>query len=214
MIKLERERAASAIPKQFTGKARIKSKLLLLQGAREGNVTFNSRIWKRAKIQLKKESAGKCAYCEAPTDLVAHGDVEHFRPKSIYWWLAYCYDNYLYACQICNETYKGDSFPVHGRTMELHPPLPTPFPADATKADLENIVKMFAPDPLNDADGYPMAKFIRAVTKEKAGLVYPYMFDPEPLFKWEAEPVLKEVSLAPRNGRVTTRRIFRAEGEF
>jgi hypothetical protein len=67
--------------------------------------------------------------------------------------MAYCYDNYLYACQICNETYKGDHFPVHGRKLELDPPMPSPFPLDATKAELERLTTI-APDPLNDGAGY------------------------------------------------------------
>jgi hypothetical protein len=46
---------------------------------------FNSNVWKVAKPQLKLESGSKCAYCESPTDSVAHGDVEHYRPKSKYW---------------------------------------------------------------------------------------------------------------------------------
>jgi hypothetical protein len=54
---------------------------------------------------------------EATTKQVAHGDVEHYRPKSIYWWLAYCYDNYLVSCQICNEVFKRDKFPIAGNQL-------------------------------------------------------------------------------------------------
>ncbi len=31
-----------------------------------------------------------------------------------YWWLAYDWDNYLVACEICNQQYKSSLFPVHG----------------------------------------------------------------------------------------------------
>ena len=61
---------------------------------------FASGRWKEAKPQLLAETFGKCAYCEAPTHEVAFGDVEHYRPKSEYWWLAYNYDNYLASCQL------------------------------------------------------------------------------------------------------------------
>lgn len=93
MIQLQRVRTAKAIPKAFRGPGRIESLLLLLEGRRAGALEFDAKVWKAAKNQLKKESCGKCAYCEAPTAVVAHGDVEHFRPKDLYWWLAYCYDN-------------------------------------------------------------------------------------------------------------------------
>src|SRR4051794_40501664 len=119
MIKLERVRTASAIPRGFRGADRVKRATLLVTGTRDGTLAFTSRnsYWKTTKPQLKRESAGKCGYCEAPTDAVAHGDVEHFRPKSVYWWLAYCYENYVFACQICNQTFKGDGFPIAGPRM-------------------------------------------------------------------------------------------------
>ncbi|MEO5741647.1 MAG: hypothetical protein ABIS29_13735, partial [Vicinamibacterales bacterium] len=127
MTKLERVRTAAVIPAAFRGPGRIAKSLELLEGHVAGTLEFNSNVWKAAKVQLKRETGGKCAYCESPTDTVAHGDVEHFRPKSKYWWLAYCYDNYLYACQICNQVHKGDEFPVHATGGPwAGPPLPAP----------------------------------------------------------------------------------------
>ena len=66
------------------------------------------------KSQLKLISYGKCCYCDSYIEDVEHGDVEHFRPKSKYWWLAYTWENLLYACQICNQSYKMDNFPING----------------------------------------------------------------------------------------------------
>jgi hypothetical protein len=211
MIKLERNRSLDTVTAGLRGAARVDKALLLLRGKLSGNnLEFNSAFWKAAKKQLKAESNGKCAYCEAPTATVAHGDVEHFRPKSTYWWLAYCYDNYLFSCQICNQSFKGDNFPHDGTQMNLE----TPLPALMTEAEILALAPFLAPDPLNDAEGHPMSKFITAVKKEKAGLVDPYMVDPEPLFKWVAEPVLKEVRLAARNNTVAAKRAFRAVDEF
>ena len=116
MTRIERQRTAAAIPPAFRGAGRVAKSLELIQGRAAGTLEFNATVWKAAKAQLKRETGGKCAYCESPTDTVAHGDVEHYRPKSKYWWLAYCYDNYLYACQICNQVHKGDEFPVHAST--------------------------------------------------------------------------------------------------
>jgi len=51
-----------------------------------------------------------CAWCQCDLH-VAPGDVEHFRPKSLYWWLAYDFNNYLLSCPTCN-TRKGWAFPL------------------------------------------------------------------------------------------------------
>ncbi|MEO6457569.1 MAG: hypothetical protein ABIO92_04760 [Chloroflexia bacterium] len=217
MIKLKRERTATAIPPDFTGEGALALRLLLLQGKRDGQLEFNSAIWKKAKKQLKKEAAGKCAYCEAETSVVAHGDVEHFRPKGGddgYWYLAYCYDNYTYSCQICNQTYKKDKFPIFGTKLKLKPPLLNPYPANATPDVLRATILTFAPDPLVDNTDYPMATFLERTTKEKPTLIDPYMVDPEPFFKWEVDNVNKEVYIRPRNNTVKVKRTFLAVDEY
>jgi hypothetical protein len=115
MTRIERSEPPRRFRRCFEPSGRVAKSLELIQGRAAGTLEFNSNVWKAAKPQLKLETGGKCAYCESPTDTVAHGDVEHYRPKSKYWWLAYCYENYLYACQICNQVYKGDEFPYTRR---------------------------------------------------------------------------------------------------
>jgi hypothetical protein len=175
---------------------------------------FDSDVWPRAKRMLKAESSNKCAYCEAPTATVAHGDVEHYRPKSQYWWLVYCVDNYFFSCQICNEIYKLDQFPIHGKRMEIDPPLPNPFPESMSQADLERLAARLAPDPLDDAAGYPIELFRKAALKEKPGIVDPYLVDPEPLFKWEADDVEGEVWIRARTKKVESKRAYAAAETF
>lgn len=205
MTKLERLRTAAAIPPAFRGTGRIAKSLDLIQGRAAGTLEFNSNVWKAAKPQLKIETGGKCAYCESPTDSVAHGDVEHYRPKSKYWWLAYCYDNYLYACQICNQVHKGDEFPVHATTgMWTGPALPAP-PSPAAFATL---AEALIPDPVDMAAGHALADFLVEAGKEKAGLVNPYFTDPDPLFKWVADDVLKVVQVAAASNLVAAKRAF------
>lgn len=46
---------------------------------------------------------GKCAYCESRYVAVQPMDVEHWRPKSIYYWLAADWDNLLPSCIDCNR---------------------------------------------------------------------------------------------------------------
>jgi hypothetical protein len=205
MTKIERLRTAAAIPPAFRGSGRVAKSLELIQGRAAGTLAFNSNVWKAAKPQLKLETGGKCAYCESPTDTVAHGDVEHYRPKSKYWWLAYCYDNYLYACQICNQVHKGDEFPVHATTgMWTGPVLPAP----PTPAAFAALADTLTPDALDLTAGHALADFLVAAAKEKAGLVNPYVTDPGPLFKWIANDTLKIVEVAAASNEVAAKRAF------
>lgn len=52
-----------------------------------------------------------CAYCGDRVGRTGE-DVEHFRPKSPYWFLAYSFDNYLASCRQCNSSRKGNRFAV------------------------------------------------------------------------------------------------------
>lgn len=205
MTKLERIRTAAAIPAAFRGAGRLAKSLELVEGRVAGTLEFKPTVWKAAKPQLKRESDGKCAYCESKTDTVAHGDVEHFRPKSKYWWLAYCYDNYVYACQICNQVHKGDEFPIHASTGAWTGPT---LPVSPTPAALATLAETLTPDALDLTAGHAFADFLVAAGKEKAGLVDPYVTDPDPLFKWIADDVLKVVALAPASNAVAAQRAF------
>jgi len=205
MTRLERLRTAAAIPPAFRGAGRIAKSLELVEGRVADTLEFKSTVWKAAKPQLKLETGGKCAYCESPTDTVAHGDVEHFRPKSVYWWLAYCYDNYVYACQICNQVHKGDEFPIHATIGAWAGPA---LPAPPTPAALAALAETLTPDALDLTAGHALADFLVAAGKEKAGLVDPYVTDPDPLFKWVANETLKIVELAPASNKVAAKRAF------
>tara|TARA_R110002124_G_scaffold120895_6_gene278987 strand:- start:48717 stop:49526 length:810 start_codon:yes stop_codon:yes gene_type:complete len=52
----------------------------------------------------------KCAFCEQK---VEQYHVEHYRPKKIYYWLAFSWDNLLMACPTCNQ-HKGENFELLG----------------------------------------------------------------------------------------------------
>ena len=197
------------MPAGFHGPGRVTRSLELLQGRVAGTLEFKPSVWKAAKGQLKRESGGKCAYCESPTDTVAHGDVEHFRPKSVYWWLAYCYDNYLYSCQICNEVFKGDEFPIHSTTGAWTGPT---LPAAANAAALAALAGTLTPDGVNTTLGH--AEFATATKKELAGLVDPYVIDPDPLFKWVADDALKEVEIRAASSKVAAKRAFAAVDKY
>lgn len=67
----------------------------------------------------------KCAFCEAKITHISYGDVEHFRPKAGYrqhpgdplgrpgyYWLAYEWSNLYLSCQLCNQRFKKNTFPL------------------------------------------------------------------------------------------------------
>lgn len=67
------------------------------------------------KDNLKEIYKNKCAYCE---QIIEQFHVEHYRPKSIYYWLAFSWDNLLVACPTCNQ-YKDDHFELSGTKANL-----------------------------------------------------------------------------------------------
>lgn len=74
---------------------------------------YNNR-YKQAdtKTTIAKVYHNKCCYCELFVR-TSTGHIEHYRPKSIYWWLAYSWDNLLFICPTCNST-KGNKFEIIG----------------------------------------------------------------------------------------------------
>lgn len=87
------------------------------------------------KNALNRLQRGICCYCECRYDATCPGDVEHFRPKNGwqqnrddkelhqpgYYWLAYKWDNLLYACEWCNRIYKHNYFPLKDPTKRFNP---------------------------------------------------------------------------------------------
>jgi hypothetical protein len=82
------------------------------------------------KDELKKAQYWKCCYCEQKIG-GQYNDLEHFRPKlranrlpgclqtNGYWWLAYSWENLLFACASCNRTGKNDLFPLKTGSVTL-----------------------------------------------------------------------------------------------
>ncbi|QGM99882.1 hypothetical protein [Methylocystis parvus] len=197
MIPLVRKRQASAFPKDFLGD-RLKAKHLDLVDRyytsmeSDKPIAFASGKWKSAKTKVRADSAKKCAYCEASTSVVAHGDVEHFRPKALYWWLAYDFDNYLFSCQICNQIYKKDFFPVTPENQRLPgPAMPAARPVDP--GDLAVLSKALAIDGSLSDDGLVRQRW----AAEDADLVHPYLEDPTTIFGYEADDSNEEVWIRP-----------------
>ena len=201
MISLQRVRTPEGIPAGFSGTKREALELRLLKAKRDDKLKplFKAAPWKPAKQQLRVESCLKCAYCESIME-AQHGDVEHFRPKSIWWWLAMCYDNYLLSCQICNQVYKGDKFPpLDASGGALGEPTVSSGDADAT---LQGLLGTLGPDPLSITTGRTLQSYLDDCKKEKPLLIHPSHEKPEDFIIYEvlppAGPVKGRVMVRPR----------------
>lgn len=88
---------------------------------------FDSGIYghKTVKEVLIKAQHDKCFLCESKITHIAYGDVEHFRPKAGYsqgiddelhkpgyYWLAYEWSNLFLSCELCNQRFKRNFFPL------------------------------------------------------------------------------------------------------
>lgn len=190
MIRLLRDRGA--IPANFIGNGRTTLVQELFDAAAQDRLVdeatkkklFSSSRWKAAKAPLGRETYGKCAFCETPNAPAYYGDVEHFRPKAHYWWLAYCYDNYLYSCRICNGT-KGEKHRLTG--VALAGPM---VQAGMSPQALLQLATSWSPDP---TDAASVQAYEQACLTEIGALPNPYQENPEYLFEWKADPELKEV---------------------
>jgi hypothetical protein len=88
---------------------------------------FDSKIYGAASVKnaLRRVQHEKCAFCESPVTHISYGDVEHLRPKAEvaqndgdplerpgYYWLAYEWSKLFLACQLCNQRFKRNLFPL------------------------------------------------------------------------------------------------------
>jgi uncharacterized protein (TIGR02646 family) len=99
--------------------ARREQQLLGLGASRPERTTAHAHAYQAVKSELIKQQRHKCCYCERRT-VPDHNDVEHYRPFALYWWLAWTWENLLFACAACNR--KGgklDQFPLAVNSIRL-----------------------------------------------------------------------------------------------
>jgi uncharacterized protein (TIGR02646 family) len=108
-------------------------------GTKDNKFKFSSSLYGHQDVRdaLNKAQHGKCAFCEVIIPKpYADANVEHWRPKGSvkqetgskvlipgYYWLAYDWDNLLFACLFCNRDNKGVQFPLRdpaSRTRNHH----------------------------------------------------------------------------------------------
>ncbi len=85
------------------------------------NVQENIYKANDVRQQLEMDQHYKCAFCECYLPLQYH-DVEHFRPKSHYYWLGHNWKNLLYSCERCNRSYKKTQFPLTEDSVRANSP--------------------------------------------------------------------------------------------
>jgi uncharacterized protein (TIGR02646 family) len=86
----------------------------------------HTTAYQSVKPDLVGMQRHKCCYCDSRT-IPDHNDVEHYRPFARYWWLAWSWDNLLFACAACNRSGgKLDAFPLEGGSIPLDFPDPPP----------------------------------------------------------------------------------------
>lgn len=81
---------------------------------------LTSKGMKSVKLALYELFCGKCAYCEQPVEPGA-AEIENFRPKVLYPWLTYDWNNLLLSCPVCNRN-KGGRFPLADDLIRVSEP--------------------------------------------------------------------------------------------
>ncbi|EHO12579.1 HNH endonuclease family protein [Myroides odoratimimus] len=133
MIKLERVDNSCPICLSGNGEAKKEELKVSFVADKEGFLKktskelFDSSIYAHNDVKKKliEFQKNKCCFCESEVRSVSHGDVEHYRPKGGwcnnegteiqkpgYFMLAYDWTNLMFSCQICNQRYKKNFFPL------------------------------------------------------------------------------------------------------
>ena len=93
----------------------------LIKNKGYSNINFNLYTQKT----LRELYQNKCAYCEERIRYTQSKNIkekkrhsiEHYRPKSKYYWLAYSWDNLLWCCEECNQN-KDNEFEIENEKVE------------------------------------------------------------------------------------------------
>ncbi len=111
------------VPPEFLAAARDEMKRVLALYARAGKkppkVEFAAYRHKKLKAVLETLFHSRCAYCEGIYGVTGSMEVEHYRPKSVYYWLAADWANLLPSCNLCNNG-KRSKFPLKDPRSQAH----------------------------------------------------------------------------------------------
>jgi uncharacterized protein (TIGR02646 family) len=135
---------------------------------------YDKSVLRSARPFLLARFHGKCAYCESPISSAGQADLENYRPKSLYWWLTYEWENLLVSCQACNSA-KGSRFPLRNESRRAKTPRASlnrerPLLLDPC-ADAPEEHLLFGNDGLVYSDSPRGQATIDALTLNRPGLV-------------------------------------------
>jgi len=105
---------------------KIIEKIDLFVQNNEYNSKYNSKFKQKDTKKLLSEIYNeKCAFCEQKIYKCINNSmksctstIEHYRPKSIYYWLAFSWDNLLWCCNRCNKN-KDNNFAILNTRVEF-----------------------------------------------------------------------------------------------
>lgn len=136
----------------------------------------------RIKTVLQQLFHGKCAYCESKYQASQPMDVEHWRPKSKYWFLAAEWSNLYPSCIDCNRQ----------RTHYV-------FLPDGSKTEI--VLGKFDQFPI---DGSAPAGDRASLVNERPLLLDPCTDNPEDLFEFTKEGVIRSKHIDHRSDKSIT----------
>jgi uncharacterized protein (TIGR02646 family) len=94
------------------------AQLTTVSAAKPERTDSHRAAYRAFKGVLAERQRKKCCYCERIVT-ASYNDVEHYRPFSHYWWLAWTWENLLFACAPCNRSGKNDAFPLATGSIAL-----------------------------------------------------------------------------------------------
>lgn len=109
MIKIEKD--LNDVPASLNGATTNQHRNTIIENGQYDKKSDDRYKQDDIKARLRDSHHGKCAFCESVSERL---DIEHYRPKNSYWWLAFSWDNLLLACPTCNSEYKRTQFPING----------------------------------------------------------------------------------------------------
>lgn len=73
--------------------------------------TIDFKEYDIVKSNLAAMQYNKCCYCEKREEQAKYRDVEHYRPKSLYWWLAWTWEIFSSPASTATASRSETSFP-------------------------------------------------------------------------------------------------------
>ncbi len=115
----------------------------------EAQAFVGKDVYRKVRTELEALYHSKCAYCESKITTIGYSRIEHYRPKSNYYWLAYSWDNLLLACERCN-TNKGNKFEISGTKIEYANERLDELQTNSSKFDTTERPKIVNPEQVSD----------------------------------------------------------------